>query len=119
VMALIFFSVAESSAKEKYTPAIWILFLLSLVTIIVNGIALSAIIFRIAEWGITPNRMAVLGGNVLMLIHLLTVTWHLYNSATKKNVLEEVGNSIVRYLPIYMIWTAIVVFLFPVLFGFK
>ncbi|MEX2568811.1 MAG: hypothetical protein WD431_22910, partial [Cyclobacteriaceae bacterium] len=41
---------------------LWVLLLLSAVTIIVNGITLSAILFRISEWGITPNRAAVLGG---------------------------------------------------------
>jgi hypothetical protein len=119
VIALVFFSVAESSAKEKHNSGTWVLFLLSLVTILVNGIALSAIIFRIAEWGITPNRMAVLGANVLMLTHLLIVSWRLYSSVSNKRDLQEVGISIVRYLPIYLIWAAIVVFVFPVIFGFK
>ena len=119
VMALIFFSVAENTTQEKNSSGIWILFLLSLVTIVVNGIALSAIIFRIAEWGITPNRMAVLGGNLLMLIHLLLVSKNLYNAAGKKRALADVGNSIVRYLPVYVIWTIIVVFIFPLAFGFK
>jgi uncharacterized membrane protein YozB (DUF420 family) len=119
VIALVFFSVAESSAKEKHNSGTWVLFLLSLVTILVNGIALSAIIFRIAEWGITPNRMAVLGANVLMLTHLLIVSWRLYSSVSTKRDLQEVGISIARYLPIYLIWAAIVVFVFPVIFGFK
>lgn len=119
VMALIFFSVAESSNKESHASGIWVIFLLSLVTIVVNGIALSAIIFRIAEWGITPNRMAVLGGNLLMLIHLLVVSKNLYRAVTKKTALGEVGSAIVRYLPVYVIWTIIVVFVFPLAFGFK
>src|SRR4029079_6125545 len=50
VMAIIFFSVAETSTTTKSRTEIWVLLLLSVVTIIVNGIALSAILFRIAEW---------------------------------------------------------------------
>ncbi len=119
VMALIFFSVAESSKEEKSGPGVWILVLLSLVTIVVNGVALSAIAFRIAEWGITPNRMAVLGVNILMLIHLLIVSSKLIQTVRRKTQLEEVGLILVKYLPIYFIWTAIVVFLFPLIFGFK
>ncbi len=119
VMALIFFSVAESSSKERQPFGIWILFLLSLVTIAVNGVAISAIIFRISEWGFTPNRTAVLGGNLLILIHLLIVSWRLYQSAAKEAELAPVGRSIVRYLPVYMIWSAVVVFLFPLVFGFE
>lgn len=119
VMALIFFSVAESAAKEKLTGNIWILLLLSVVTAVVNGIALSAIIFRIAEWGITPNRLAVLGSNILMLGHLLFVTSMLVKTVTKKTALAEVGRAIVLYLPVYFVWTIIVVFIFPLIFGFK
>ncbi len=119
VMGLIFFSVAESSAKETGTSGTWILLSLSIITVIVNGIALSAIIFRISEWGITPNRMAVLGANLLILIHLLMVTRNLFKAATKKEIIGEVGKTIVGYLPVYIIWAAIVVFLFPMIFGFN
>ena len=118
VMALIFFSVAENAEKKKNSADFWILFLLSIVTIIVNGVALSAILFRIAEWGFTPNRMAVLGSNVLMLIHLLMIAARLYKTVTKANEGIEVGKTIVRYIPIYFIWAAFVLFIFPLIFGF-
>lgn len=119
VMALIFFSIAETSKTTKSFTENWILFLLSAVTIIVNGIALSAIVFRISEWGITPNRAAVLGGNVLILIHLLLVTTQLFRVLLKKVEITRVGKAIAIYLPVYFVWTIIVTFLFPVIFGFK
>jgi hypothetical protein len=119
VMAIIFFSVAETSKVEKSKAEIWVLFLLSILTIIVNGIALTAILFRISEWGITPNRTAVLGGNVLILINLLLVTAQLYKVLSKKESISEVGKVMASYLPIYILWTIIVTFLFPLLFGFK
>jgi hypothetical protein len=84
VMAIIFFSVAETSTTTKGRTEIFVLLLLSIVTIIVNGIALSAILFRIAEWGVTPNRAAVLGSNFLILINLLLVTGQLYKGNFKQ-----------------------------------
>ena len=119
VMGLIFFSVAESAKDEKSGPGAWILIALSIVTILVNGVALSAIAFRISEWGITPNRMAVLGVNILMLIHLILVAKKLIQSTRKNEQLDEVGMTMVRYLPIYLVWTTVVVFLFPVIFRFE
>ncbi len=119
VMAIIFFSVAETAKATKNYAQIWILFLLSVVTIAVNGVALSAILFRIFELGITPNRAAVLGSNVLILLNLLLVTKHLFKALSKKAELSEVGKAIATYLPIYFIWTIIVTFIFPFLFGFK
>lgn len=119
VMALIFFSVAESSKTSKSQWEIWVLFLLSVITIVVNGIALSAIVFRISEWGITPNRAAVLGGNVLILINLLLVTAQLYKVVSRKADITAVGWPMAFYLPVYVIWTIIVAFLFPFIFGFN
>ena len=119
VMAIIFFSVAESSKKATNQLEIWILFLLSVVTVIVGGIALSAIIYRISTMGITPNRAAVLGTNVLIFINLLLVTAQLFKVVSKKSEISVVGNVISFYLPVYCVWTIIVTFIFPLLFGFK
>ena len=119
VMALIFFSIAEHSVKGKISLDIWVLMLLSLVTIVVNGIALSAILFRISEWGITPNRMAVLGSNILMLVHLLMIALKIFKTIKGKTQDLEVGKSIAFFIPIYAIWTIIVVFLFPLIFNFQ
>ncbi len=110
VMAIIFFSVAETSNTSKSSWEVWVLLLLSVVTIAVNSIALSAIVFRINEWGITPNRLAVLGSNVLILINLLMVTTKLLKVISDKAPLNEVGKSIALFLPIYFIWTMVVTF---------
>lgn len=119
VMAIIFFSIAESSRNNANKLETWILFLLSVVTIIVNGIALSAILFRISEWGFTPNRTAVLGANVLFLLNLLLVTARLFTVLTNKAGIEDVGKVISTYLPIYIIWAFIVTVLFPLVFAFQ
>lgn len=115
VMAIIFFSVAGTANSTKQTWEVWVILLLSVVTILVNGIALSAIIFRISEWGFTPNRMAVLGSNLLILINLILVTSKLFRVISKKSDIKDVGLIIGYYLPIYAIWAAVVTFLFPLL----
>lgn len=119
VMAIILFSVSGTSGSRTNLFSTIMLFALSLLTIVVNGIALSAIIFRISEWGITPNRLAVLGGNLLILINLFMVTFRLFKAVRKPETLHEVENSIARYLPVYSAWTIVVAFLFPLFFGFK
>lgn len=119
VMAIIFFSIAGTPAMVKSRSEIWILVMLSIVTIVVNGIALSAIVFRISEWGITPNRAAVLGGNILILLNLILVTVQLFRVISKQTDLAAVGRSIAWYLPLYCLWAIIVTFIFPFLFGFR
>lgn len=119
VMALIFFSIAESSKYSLGKTSTLILFALSLVTIIINGIALSAILFRISEWGITPNRLAVLGSNFLILTNLLLMSFGLFKAVKDGNQIEKVGNSIVLFLPIYSLWFVVATFACPLIFNFK
>jgi hypothetical protein len=92
---------------------------IAIAAILVNGIALSAILFRIGEWGITPNRMAVLGGNILILINLFIVALRLLQTLLYQKPVLVVEESIARFLPIYAVWTCVVVFLFPLLFQFR
>ena len=119
VMAIILFSVAGAARSATSKVGSLILLLLAVLTIVVNGIALMAILFRISEWGFTPNRLAVLGGNVLILTNLLFVTYRLSLAVYKGSGNEGVERSIAQFLPIYSIWTAIVVFGFPFVFGFE
>ncbi len=119
VMAIILFSVAGTSRPTKNYVETFILFLLSILTVIVNGVALSAILFRISEWGITPNRIAVLGGNILMLTNLIVVTIRLLKALQRKNDKTEVGAAIALFLPVYTIWAFLVTFFLPLIFNFK
>jgi hypothetical protein len=119
VMAIILFSVAGTSSPTKNYVETLILFLLSILTLIVNGIALSAILFRISEWGFTPNRIAVLGGNILMLINLILVTLRLFKTLRNKNDKTEVGAAIALFLPVYAAWAFLVTFFLPLIFNFK
>lgn len=119
VMAIILFSIAETSKNSESKVGTWLLLGLAIVTVIVNGIALSAILYRISEWGITPNRLAVLGGNILILTNLVIVTYRLFKTIKDSNEKDKIEKSIATFLPIYSIWTIIVTFFFPIIFNFK
>lgn len=118
VMAIIFFSVAGTSGTAKNYMETLVLLLLSVLTVIVNGVALSAILFRISEWGFTPNRIAVLGGNIVMLANLILVTIRLFKALRTKSDKAEVGSAIAWFLPVYAIWAFFVAFLLPLIFSF-
>lgn len=116
VMAIILFSLAETSKDQENDWSLFILLALSIVTMVVNGIALTAILFRISEWGITPNRLAILGANFLMLFNLVFIAYRLFNRVKNKDEENLVENSIATFLPIYILWAMVVVFIFPILF---
>ncbi|WP_051408397.1 hypothetical protein [Sediminibacterium sp. C3] len=119
VMALILFSVIEANKLKDNRINTILLLLLSTVTIIVNGIALSAILFRLSEFGVSANRLAVLGANLIIFTNLILVFFKLVKATKKKEAIEEVANTIVAYLPVYGGWAFIVAFLFPLIFQYK
>lgn len=119
VMAIIFFAVSATEKDKTNGFANWVLVGLCLTTIMVNSIALAAISYRIVEWGFTPNRTAVLGGNILILINLIMASIKVIGVMRAKANQEDVQHAITRYLPVYTAWTIIVVFLFPLIFHFK
>jgi hypothetical protein len=119
VMAIILFSVSESSIKRKQRFNEIILLILSIVSIAIDLIALSAIFYRLGEYGISPNRLAVLGSNILIFGNLILIMIDLYKVNFRKSEIGKVGLTISKYLPVYLVWIIIVVFGFPFIFGMK
>jgi hypothetical protein len=119
VMAVIVFSISETSVTGKQKFNEMILFFLSIITVIIDLIALSAIFYRLGTLGITPNRLAVLGSNILILGNLSLLIIDLYKVNFKKALIREVDLTIAKYLPVYLIWILLVVFGFPLIFGMR
>lgn len=119
VMALLLFSVSEATKDTRSRFNRVILVVLAFLAIINNGIALSAIAFRLIELGLTPNRIAVLGSNVLVLLNLIFVTRQLLGLLKGQKNLSDVEASMTRFLPYYALWAAIVSFVFPIVFSFQ
>lgn len=118
VMALIVFAVSESSGKLARFRGV-ILFLLSAVTLIVDMIALTAILYRLSEFGFTPNRIAVLGFNILVFGNLISISARLLRVVTGKSDMGSVEGAIAGYLPVYAVWAFLISFGFPLLFGMR
>ncbi|MFM2146382.1 MAG: hypothetical protein RL732_1218, partial [Bacteroidota bacterium] len=119
VMALIFFSVAETSGTAGYRYPSWILFSLSTLAAIVNGVALSAIAFRLTKYGFTPNRVAVTGANLLFFINLLMLVYRSFRGLTNPKISASLQQAIVLFLPVYFLWAVAITFFLPLLFSFR
>jgi hypothetical protein len=118
VMAIVVFSVSELDKSKARNLNVLMLFLLAIVTIVINIIALIAIISRLTD-GFTPNRTAVLISNLIVFIHLLLITPGLFSAWFRHASLDAVEKKVAGDLPVYFIYTVIVIFLFPLLFGMK
>jgi hypothetical protein len=119
VMAIIVFSISETSINRKQKFIEVILIILSIITTIIDLIALSAIFYRLIEYGISPNKLAVFGSNILILVNLVLIVIDLYKTIFKEMTIEKVEITISKYIPVYIIWILIVIFGFPLIFGMK
>lgn len=116
VMGIIIFSVTGTSGIRKQKFNTLVLFMLSIVTIVIDLIALSAIFYRLEEYGMSPNRLAVLVSNILVLINLALIMASLFRINFKGKDFGNVEMIIAKFLPVYLIWIIIVIFGFPVIF---
>jgi len=119
VMGIIVFFVSETSVIKNQKFNELTLFILSIITIIIDLIALSAIFYRLGEYGLTPNRLAVLVSNILVLINLVLIMIDLFRINFKRKEFKIVEMSVAKFLPVYLVWIIIVIFGFPVIFGMK
>lgn len=119
VMALIVFSVSEISSNRRQRFNEVILLALTVLTLLVDLVALSAIVYRLGEFGFSPNRAAVLGSNLLIFGNLVLIMINLAGVNFRGRDIKMVEKAITGYLPVYALWAMIVVFAFPLLFGGK
>ena len=116
VMALLLFSLSEITKKSVSPFYQYLLVGLAALALLDNGLALSAIVFRLVEFGITPNRLAVLGSNLLMMGHVGWVTKNLIGFVRAQQDIRSVENGMTFFLPYYGAWAALVAFVFPLVF---
>jgi len=117
VLALLLYSV---SARDPRAPAgafdvLQVVLVVS--ALLANGVALWAIASRISDFGFTPNRVAALGENVILLVNL---TWSavLYVRFLRhRGSFADLERWQTNYLPVYAAWAAIVVIVFPIVFA--
>jgi hypothetical protein len=109
-------SARDPQAPPNFFDSLQLLLVIS--ALAVDGVALASIAARISEFGFTPNRVAALGENLILLVNLAW-TARLYASFLRRRgsfaVLERWQ---IAYLPVYSVWAALVVVIFPPVFGY-
>src|SRR5688572_29343914 len=87
--------------------------------LVVDGVALAAIASRITEFGFTPNRVAALGENLILLVNLAGSAWLYARFLRRRSSFADLERWQIAYLPVYSLWAALVVVIFPPLFGYR
>ncbi|MGN7477988.1 DUF4153 domain-containing protein [Solibacillus silvestris] len=117
VLAVTIFSITESDSDEKKNISDYINFALIVLALIIDSVALSAIVFRLSSYGITPNRIAVLGVNILIWANLIWIMFSYMRFLQDRSGPSTIQDAVTKYLPVYGLWAAFVIFTFPVIFN--
>ncbi|MBW3622379.1 MAG: permease prefix domain 1-containing protein [Armatimonadetes bacterium] len=118
VLALLLYSV---SARDPGSPpgafdVVQVVLVVS--ALLVDVVALWAIAARITEFGFSPNRVAALGLNVILLVNLAWSAFLYLRFLRGRGSFTDIERWQTDYLPIYAVWAAMVVIVFPPLFGY-
>ena len=87
--------------------------------LVVDGVALYAIAARISEFGFTPNRVAALAENLILLVNLAWSAWLYACFLRHRSSFAVLERWQIAYLPVYSLWATLVVVIFPPLFGYR
>jgi len=112
---------AASARDVKAPPDIFDKLQLTLVVsaLVVDAVALAAITSRISEFGFTPNRVAALGENLILLVNLAGTAWLYAQFLRRRGSFTALERWQIAYLPAYSLWAAMVAAVFPPLFGYR
>ncbi|MBN1192210.1 MAG: hypothetical protein JXA36_00745 [Coriobacteriia bacterium] len=118
VLALLLYALSARGPLDKPGLLDWIQLVLAVCALAVDAVALANILSRLAEYGFSANRMAALGLNLVLLIGLGRSA--ILQAGVLRGVreFEDVESWHMRYLPVYVLWAALVAVVFPLLFGF-
>ena len=110
-------SARDPEAPPDFFDGLQLLLVVS--ALVVDAVALWAIAARISEFGFTPNRVAALGENLILLVNLAWSAWLYASLLRHRGSFAALERWQVAYLPVYSAWAALVVVVFPPLFGYQ
>jgi len=118
VLGLVLYSASARDPQRPPNLFDGLQLLLIVSALVVDAVALAAISSRISEFGFTPNRVAALGENLLLLVNLAWSAWLSAAFLRRRKSFRALEAWQTAYLPVFAIWAAIVVVLFPPLFAY-
>ena len=118
VLGLLLYSVSARDPRMPAGPFDVMQVVLVVSALLADAVALWAIAARITEFGFTPNRVAALGVNMILLANLAWSAVLYIRFLRERGSFTDLERWQTDYLPVYAVWAAVVVIVFPALFGY-
>jgi hypothetical protein len=119
VVGLLLYSISARDPRAE--PGFFDVLQLVLVVcaLLVDALALWAILARISAFGFSPNRVAALGENLILVVNLGWSAVLYARFVRRRGGFAPLERWQTAYLPVYAVWAWIVVVVFPLLFRFQ
>ena len=118
VFGLLLYSVSARRPDAPPNALDWLTALLAAGALIADAAALAALAARITEFGFSPNKIAALGENLILLLNLAAAFLIYVRFLRRRGPFAALERWQTAYLPIFALWAAIVALAFPPLFGY-
>ncbi|HKP76224.1 MAG TPA: permease prefix domain 1-containing protein [Longimicrobiaceae bacterium] len=119
VFALLLYSFSARDPMARPGLNDWVQLTLVGTALLVDLLALWAVGSRISSFGFTPNRVAALGENVVLLGNLAGSAFLYARFLQGRIAFARLLHWQTAYLYVLAGWAAVVAFVFPLLFGFR
>ncbi|HEX9691955.1 MAG TPA: permease prefix domain 1-containing protein [Gemmatimonadales bacterium] len=118
VLGLLLYSISARDLRAPAGPFVLVQLVLVLSALVADAVALWAIASRITEFGFTPNRVAALGMNAVLLVNLAWSAVLSVRFLRGRGPVADLERWQTNYVPVYAVWAAIVVIAFPPIFWY-
>ncbi|HMA62811.1 MAG TPA: hypothetical protein VKP78_09200 [bacterium] len=119
VLGIVFYVLSTRDPNQAPKFYDWISLVLIITALAVDIVALSAILFRLQAFGISPNKTAALGENILIFIHLFGTGFLFIQFFRGKVNFSRIEKWQTGFLPVFALWLGIVALVFPLIFKFS
>jgi hypothetical protein len=118
VLGLLLYSLSAHDPAQRPGWFERLQLLLVVAALVVDILVLIAMISRISEYGASPNKLASLGLNLILLVNLTGAAWLQFRYIRGTIAFGRVERWQTAYVPVYLVWAAVVAIIFPPVFGF-
>lgn len=118
VLGLVLYAMSAREPSRPAGPMDRVQLLAVASALVLDLLVLGSMVARIGDLGFTPNRVAALGLNLVLLVNLAGAAWLSMRFLTGRIAFHRLERWQTSYLPVFAIWAAAVVVALPPLFAF-
>lgn len=117
VVGLVVYGISARDARAKPGLSDVLRLVAIVAAIVLDVLVVTSMFARVGDLGLTPNRLAALGLNVVLLVNLIGTAWFTVRLVAQRATVAATERWQTGYLPVFAAWSLVVVLVFPAVFA--